>query len=251
MPDIPNSQDAIARAQAALTSVASAAAEDVKNKATNTVKNEITSAALTALPPPLNAAAQGLGNALFAAFKVPLNPVILPVQPNADPVKALAFSIAFAIIKLIWCLIKSLLNPLPIIGSFFPLCSETSTELTNADNEFSNLTNNEFVNQRVRSNLEASGVNQANVLESKTKEISGNTEPDVQGITFDEFLKKNAIGSGEETEQEINLKNIQPNGGNDVVTSSQVEESSQTAQAAPQWEASEQTFDEVRRRFGL
>lgn len=256
MPDIPNSQDAQARITAAASSQASALLENNKNLIVNQVKNQIINAATTSLPAPLNVAAQGLGNALFAAFKVPLDPVRQPAPPNSDPIKVLAFSIAFAIIQLIWCLIKSLLNPLPIIGSFFPLCDDPATRddssnksLDNAKKELTNLTNNSFLNQEVLKKQQEAGRSQATVLDSLATQNEADSAPDIQGVSFEDFLKNNGIGSGEQTTQTPSLGDIQPTGVTNATSAQVTQPPAQNV--LPQWESSEQTFDVVRRRFGL
>lgn len=104
--------------------LAETTALDVANKAATMAKNLAMEAIIASLPPPVNAAAKALGEGAFAAFKVPLDAIKQPALPNEDPIKLMAFAIAFAILKAIWCFIKSLLNPLPIIGIFFPLCSD-------------------------------------------------------------------------------------------------------------------------------
>jgi len=257
MPDIPNSQDAQARIRAADTSQANALIESNKNLIVNQVKNQIINASTSALPAPLNVAAQGLGNALFAALKVPLDPVQQPADPNSDPIRVLAFSIAFAIIQLIWCLIKSLLNPLPIVGSFFPLCDDPATRedssnkaLQNAKKELTNLTNSSFINQEVlKKSQRESGRNQANVLDALANQNQADSTPDIQGISFEDFLKKNGIGSGNQNEQIPNFDDIPPVGATNTTSAQITEPPAQNV--LPQWESSEQTFDVIRRRFGL
>ena len=210
--------------------------ENIINQSTNTTKNSIMEAVIGALPAPLNAAVNVLGQGIYNAIKVPPVPIQQPaLSPNADPIKAFAFSIAFAIIQAIWCFIKSLLNPLPIIGSFFPLCNNSpdlvdaeasaldpqNQGLARAENEFSN-----FLASTSSSAGTPSAINQP-----------PQTPQDNQGITFDQYLANNGISSG-------------------TVAASppptpSVPSAPSTATKEPDWQRGEQTFDNIRKRFGL
>lgn len=103
------------------------AARNSANIATNTASNAGASALLGALPGPLGAAATALSEGISTAIKasaVQAKSVPSTAPSAADPTKLFAAQLAFAIITAIWCFIKSILNPLPIIGMFFPLCSD-------------------------------------------------------------------------------------------------------------------------------
>ena len=118
---LPESPEELKRIQSDIESKAKAELQSVKNAAINEALNTAITLAMNGLPPPLGVSAFGLSNAIYAALKAPALPTGV-TSPNADPVKTFALMIAMAIVMLLWCFIKSLLNPLPIIGSFFPLC---------------------------------------------------------------------------------------------------------------------------------
>ena len=118
---LPESPEELKRIQSDIEAKAKAELESVKNAAINEAINTAITLAMNGMPPPLGVSAFGLSNAIYAALKAPALPTGVP-SPNADPVKTFALMIAMAIVMLLWCFIKSLLNPLPIIGSFFPLC---------------------------------------------------------------------------------------------------------------------------------
>ena len=118
---LPESPEELKRIQSDIESKAKAELQSVKNAAINEAINTAITLAMNGMPPPLGVSAFGLSNAIYAALKAPALPTGVP-SPNADPVKTFALMIAMAIVMLLWCFIKSLLNPLPIIGSFFPLC---------------------------------------------------------------------------------------------------------------------------------
>lgn len=233
------SLDDVARNTASEASNARKIAEDLANQAANTAKNTIMDAVIGALPAPLNAAVNVLGQGIYNALKVPPVPIQQPaLTPNADPIKAFAFSIAFAIIQAIWCFIKSLLNPLPIIGSFFPLCNNSpdlvdaeasaldpqNQGLGNAQNQFSNFVNSPPPN--------LSSIQPLNNQPPQTPQ-------DEQGITFEQYLANNGISSG------------RPTIAADTVTTTTTQASTAQQQPEPEWQRNEQTFDSVRRRFGL
>jgi len=116
------SQDDLARIRAESTAQTFRETQNTANVAANTAKLAAVSTAITALPAPVNAATRILGDGLYAAFKFPVTGVRQPAPVSADPIKLMAYAMAFSILKALWCFIKSLLNPLPFIGSFFPLC---------------------------------------------------------------------------------------------------------------------------------
>ena len=118
---LPESPEELKRIQSDIEAKAKAELESVKNAAINEAINTAITLAMNGMPPPLGVSAFGLSNAIYAALKAPALPTGVP-SPNADPVKTFALMIAMAIVMLLWCFIKSLLNPLLIIGSFFPLC---------------------------------------------------------------------------------------------------------------------------------
>lgn len=115
------------RRSASTATAGETAAANSANIAANTVSNASASALLGTLPGPLGAAATALSEGISAAIKASAaqaRSVPSTAPAAADPTKLFAAQLAFAIITAIWCFIKSILNPLPIIGMFFPLCSD-------------------------------------------------------------------------------------------------------------------------------
>lgn len=231
MPE-PNSVDAIVRQTASQTSQANAVTENVTNLATNSSLNTALDTVVAALPAPLPVAVQTLSTAIYAALKVPMTPVLQPVPtPTSDPIKAFALMIAFAIIQALWCFIKSLLNPLPIIGPFFPLCPPENTD--NPDNQKLNQSRNKFNDlQQPETTFNPQSIPQATAPQQSQ---------DVQGITFDQYLRNNGISQG---------------GQDDIARPPPPppripEPPPQDDGREPDWQRGEQTFDSIRRRFGL
>ena len=113
-------------------STAAQQAETAKARTASTVVGAAVTAAtalITALPTPAKEAVQALTTAVYAflsAKPMTINTALVPDTPkqSIDPVFLFAVGIAFAIIEALWCFIKALLHPLPIIGMFFPLCDD-------------------------------------------------------------------------------------------------------------------------------
>lgn len=235
------SLDDVARNTASAASQARKLAENVTNEAANTAKNTIMDAVIGALPAPLNAAVNVLGQGIYNALKVPPVPIQQPpLTPNADPIKAFAFSIAFAIIQAIWCFIKSLLNPLPIIGSFFPLCNN-SPDLVNAEESALDPQNQGLGNaQNQFQNFTSSPPPNLSSIQPLNNQPP-QTPQDEQGITFEQYLTNNGISSGRPTTAVETA----------ATTTITTQPSTAQQQQEPEWQRNEQTFDSVRRRFGL
>mgnify|MGYP006274421139 CR=1 FL=1 len=245
MPEsLPNSQDIQARLAATATALESKIRENAGNLTENLAKNQAIDSVISSLPAPLNAAARLLGEGIYKAFKVP----IIPVDPatigfNQDPIKALAFSIAFAIIQIIWCFIKSLLNPLPIIGVFFPLCNNepnaTPEQLAQAVRD----PTNQSLVQANRRFTDFANTNYNITSEPSTVNLTGPEEvPDVQGISFQDYLSRNGIVDGNSDEETPSDYGIPPKIPGPKTPS---------AEQQVEWQPGEQTFDSIRRRFGL
>jgi hypothetical protein len=231
MPE-PNSVDAIVRQTASQTSQANAVVENTTNLATNSSLNTALDTVVAALPAPLPVAVQTLSTAIYAALKVPMTPVLQPVPtPTSDPIKAFALMIAFAIIQALWCFIKSLLNPLPIIGPFFPLCPPENID--NADNQKLNQSQNQFNDlQQPEPTFNPQSIPQATAPQQSQ---------DDQGITFGQYLRNNGIS---EDGQVGKAPYIPP-------PPRIPEPPPQDDRREPDWQRGEQTFDSIRRRFGL
>jgi hypothetical protein len=211
-PPLPNPQDEIDRVQKAVEQKAKDKLESVKNAAVNESINLAMQLAINGVPPPAGATAILLANAIYAALKAPAFPTAVPT-PNADPAKTFALMIAFAIIQIIWCFIKALLHPLPIIGIFFPLCDETTQILPDGDVV---VVDEEVARQRANNDIKkAQGYasNQKSINDAQTKPdspisvVAGSDDLNpTKGITFEEFLAR-TTGSGGASANVGNLQN--------------------------------------------
>lgn len=262
----------IARRNQQLTSEAKTRVDDLTNKAITKGKIFVADQIINALPPPVNVAAKALGEGLFAAFKVRVDAVRQPANPDEDPVKLMAYMMAFAILKAIWCFIKSILNPLPIIGFFFSLCSDDA-QLTQgndpatvaARNAANNDRENGVLNAAVgRFNREAGtgrteaptaelqrATSDLDSLRNQTSSASEMASGDV-GMTFDQFVALTANTSS--TGPALGDTDSDPS----RALQSQTNQASTTADVPPtpdippQWQPSEVvSYQEARKLFGL
>ena len=179
-------QDDIQRLQATATSTARSEAENAVNSAANAAQINALEAALNAIPVVGTLAAQ-VGNALYAA----LNNPPLPVDPRRktpqnDPIKLFAFAVIMALLKFVWCFIKLLLNPLPIIGVFFPLCGSSDDSATQALGELDRKSA-EAASRRQAAQTEGLLALRANNRQAGLTPVDdGRPE---QGMSFDEFVR--------------------------------------------------------------
>jgi hypothetical protein len=207
------SREDLARTQESDASASRARIENQTNKLIVQAQINLIDQAINALPLPVSAGAKALGKGIYAAFKTPVKAVSNP-REQEDPVKLMAFAIAFAILKAIWCFIKSLLNPLPIIGSFFPLCGDDPQLATGADqatttakriaetdlfNQSTAAANNKFVTATsagfaVSETVKARNiVNQKNNVPATASAQSSNMNSGSEGITFEEFVARTVV----------------------------------------------------------
>lgn len=246
--------------------------DDLSNKGLTAGKILVMEQIINGLPAPVNFAAKALGEGLFAAFKVAPDAVLQPASPAQDPVKLMAYAMAFAIMKAMWCFIKSLLNPMPFIGIFFPLCTndtqliEGNDQATIAarvdaaldnDNKALNRASNDFVSkagtgQSFISNANElnEAVNALNNLQNATAGTQSTIMTDGEvGITFEQFVAKtasnvpnpNATGAGvvdalrsQTTQNTATTANISPSAGQE-----------------PEWQPTDKLYQEYRKLFGL
>jgi len=209
------------RATTSTQQTAQTTAKDVANKAATAGKIIAIDAVLATMPPPVNAAAKALGDGLYAALKTSADAVKQPANSLEDPIKLMAYAIAFAILKAIWCFIKSLLHPLPIIGLFFPLCSDdpqiSGINLSNdaraakqeADQDPENRALN-AANNRNASALQNIALTEAqneaiananrNVTNISIPNAGGPMDSGATGMTFAEFVEKTAPRTAQTTE---------------------------------------------------
>ena len=198
---LPESPEELKRIQSDIESKAKAELESVKNAAINEAINTAITLAMNGLPPPLGVSAFGLSNAIYAALKAPALPTGV-TSPNADPVKTFALMIAMAIVMLLWCFIKSLLNPLPIIGSFFPLCDPEGELVPDLD-EVARKKANDQLAEAQKNAMDANEANDAaNASNADTAQNpglsgvagagAGGAAGGQRGMTFEEFVAKTA-----------------------------------------------------------
>ena len=198
-PPFPQPEDEIQRIEQAAKDKVKAELESVKNAAINESINLAIQIAMNGMPQPLGVTALLLANAIYAAMKMPAFPTSVP-SPNADPAKTYALMVAFAIVQIIWCFIKRLLNPLPIIGVFFPLCDETTQTLPNG--QVRNI-EDEIARIQSENKLKQAQNYAQNQKDISTTGVSGavslsptdtNTIP-AKGGTFEEYIAKTAAAA--------------------------------------------------------
>ena len=252
--------------------------DDLNNKALTAGKILVMEQVVNGLPAPVNFAAKALGEGLFAAFKVAPDAVLQPASPAQDPVKLMAYAMAFAIMKAIWCFIKSLLNPMPFIGIFFPLCSNDS-QLTEGndqatiaaridaaldnDNKALNRASNDFASKAGTGQAVVNNVDELNKavndLANSQNALAGvqstiMTDGDV-GITFEQFVARTASN--------VSNPNITGAGVVDALRSQTSQNTNTSANVQPQivqepeWQPTDKlnaeplSYQEYRKLFGL
>jgi len=254
------------------TSIAKTTVDDLSNKALTKGKIFVVDQIINALPPPVNVAAKALGEGLYAAFKVRVDAVIQPANPDEDPVKLMAYAMAFAILKAIWCFIKSILNPLPIIGFFFSLCTDDA-QLTQGDDSATVAARNAANNDRKNGTLNAAvdrfnrdagtgtaGDRTAALQRAESDLNTSRNRPNSSsemasgavGMTFDQFvaLTANASAAGPNLDDTASdpTKALQSQ-TNQASTTADVPA---TPNVPPQWQPSEVvSYQEARKLFGL
>jgi hypothetical protein len=247
MPEI-ISKDAVIRESKAAANQLKIQLEDEASKGLNSAVNSIMQQAINALPPPLNFGANAATKGLYAALKSTgaVNAAKNPSEIQ-DPIKTIAFAIAFAIIRAIWCFIKSLLNPIPIVGSFFPLCSEDpdATPDTRSDSENRAASNAESIKSNVDNDAAISYQNKLREAGERANDLIKDDLPEPvlgpQGMTFDEYL---ATIPTQQTNPSIQtLVNAPPPSNN----TANVPVAGQNAD----WEGTNRDPNELRRLFGL
>jgi hypothetical protein len=187
------SQDAIERSMATTSSQARSEAENAINSSANAIQINSIEGALSGIPV-VGALAVQVGNALYAALSSPP----LPVDPQRrtsqnDPIKLFAFAILIALVKFVWCFIKLLLNPLPIVGIFFPLCGSAGDSATEALSDMDRQAQDAAAS---RATAQAEGLQRLGAgtqLSTQQPNESGGVQ---QGISFDEFVRRTAGVSG-------------------------------------------------------
>ena len=231
---------------------------DLTNKSVTRSQVIIVSQAIGGLPAPVNIAARALGEGLFAAFNVPVNPIRHPASSDEDTKKLMAYTMAFAILKAMWCFIKSILNPLPIIGSFFSLCSNGSdTEnivLNTASSAFDSVSSNSSINIQDSINIQQAN----NVLNNLNRNIPTSSEMSSgeTGITFEQFVARTATAAsnpniaGTDTEAALRGQTAQ----GQTTANLPVQPAANLATA--EWQATEKSteassYESYRRLFGL
>lgn len=201
---LPESPEELKRIQSDIEAKAKAELESVKNAAINEAINTAITLAMNGMPPPLGVSAFGLSNAIYAALKAPALPTGV-TSPNADPVKTFALMIAMSIVMLLWCFIKSLLHPLPIIGSFFSLCDPEGEVVPDLDEVARKKVNDQIAEVQKNAkdandandatNADNGGVGQNPGLSAVGGAAGGAVGAAKRGMTFEEFVAKTAPSS--------------------------------------------------------
>ena len=264
---MPNRDD-LARTQETTAAATRAQIENQTNKLIAQAQITIIEQAINALPPPVNAGARTLGEGIYAAFKTPLSAVSNP-SPNQDPIKLMAFAIAFAILKALWCFIKSLLNPIPIVGIFFPLCNDdpqltgndvaTNNARNAANIDASNLAANNATNQ-FRSGVSENAANEAKKqaiqqipqISGTVSALSSDMNSGSEGMTFDDFVAKTVVPASVTTD-ETDPTNALRGETNQNETSANIPVQ---PVSEPKWQATDEltertSYEAYRRLFGL
>lgn len=246
----------VARNAQGLATQAQTQAEDLANKAVTKGQIFVIEQVVNSLPAPVNFAAKALGEGLYAAFKFPITAVIQPAAPNEDPIKLMAFAMAFAILKAIWCFIKGLLNPLPIIGIFFPLCSDdaqladgTDKATIAARNKAQKDPDNKALGDATANYLAIQQAEKRTLSNLETVAESSGMDAGQTGMTFDEFVAQTANMSA--------MFDPNDQGPTDALKN-QINQGTTTANippqpaAEPEWKQTEPTtYQEFRKLFGL
>lgn len=167
-----------AHREAASTSTRLAAeARDRANASANSAQVQALQAAVSSLPAPVNIAANGLSTAIYAVLRTKPLPTS-STSPASDPAKVFALGMAYAVLSTVWCFIKSILNPLPFIGSFFPLCEpDNNQQITRA-----------LAATRDGDQQSSSGAVSSVAANTPTTEQQGQPDQQGRGLTFTEFL---------------------------------------------------------------
>ena len=247
MPD-PISRDGVIRAAKQAGNAAKIQIQNEAAKGLNAAVNFIFQQAINALPPPLNFGANVATKGLYVALKA--TGKVIPVKnpsEDQDSIKTIALAIAFAIIQAIWCFIKSLLHPLPIIGSFFPLCSDDIPDApADAAQDSENIAAANAKNIQNNVNQDAvllyqNELNRADqVAQGKIQEAGTLPEPVLgpQGMTFDEYVA--SIPTPQSNPPITSLINATPPAN----STSNIEQNAE-------WEGTNRDPNELRRLFGL
>lgn len=276
------------RENASASAVRAAETRNTANASANTGKINTVSRAMRALPAPLNVASQALGNGLYAAMKAPLSPVSNPT-PSNDPVKLMAFGLAFAILKAMWCFIKSLLHPMPFIGSYFPLCrnADGASSADNVDLENKALEDAESIageaipdnpqTTTATSSPDGSGTgNNLGLGDGTGVGSGGDGDQTDAGKSFEEYIaglspEQLGLFSGGVTAASLGIASssetattANPTASGASVAASQGGTDNSASgnitggtlrnvppNSAPQWYAESTTYDELRKKFGL
>lgn len=163
-----------AQREAASTSTRlTAEARDRANASANSAQVQALQAVVSSLPAPVNIAANGLSTVIYAVIRAKPLPTS-STNPASDPAKVFALGMAYAVLSTVWCFIKSILNPLPFIGSFFPLCEPD---------------NNQQITRALAATRDGDQQSSSGAVSGVATNVP-TAEPDQQGrgMTFTEFL---------------------------------------------------------------
>lgn len=254
--------DAAERLQKAATKEIEINAEAAAQAATLLAANTAMNAFIRALPPPVSAGVTTLSEGMYTALKAKTFSIDLErakrqtglPERDIDPLKLFAMMIAFAIIQALWCFIKSILHPLPIIGWFFSLCDEEPPKIKDQDGNLVNDTDQMTLNQANRNFANPDNIDQIPTQVNPTPEVI-NIPQSSKGKTFDEFMAEK-YPSSQASNQNNNISgagnvNLVSNPQNTQNNSSNIEQPSGVQGIQISYEASNLSSDQARRLFGL
>lgn len=251
LPD-PTTADARERFQKAAESEVRLNAEAAAQAAALIAANLAMQTLINGLPPPVSVGANTLTKGLYAALKAKTFPIDMErakaQMPGAseeamDSVKLFAFMIAFAIIQALWCFIKSILHPLPIIGWFFSLCDEDPPKIKDSNGNLVDDDDQKALNQANTDFVENNKEDPAPPVSAPIPQPL-NIPPPSAGKTFEEFMAENYPTSN-------NNPNISGN-PNLVPSAQNTQNNSANVAGTPiSYEIGNLSSDAARRLFGL
>lgn len=256
---LPNTgtRDGQARVQEAINTQNNLNTEAKTNAAANKAAIEAMNLVIQGLPPPLSAGATALSEGIYTALKTKPLPLDLEraksqtgfPEPSIDPIKLFAIMIAIAIIKAIWCFIKSILNPLPIIGSFFSLCdpngSQAAGQILNTQGVLIEDPDQKKLNEEYKKFTKNAKPGKLELQVRKKADIPPLPKAS-RGKTFKEFMAEKYPS---QQPQSINKNPTQFSNLPD--TNNSTNTSPQQTQQEVKYEIGNLSSDQIRRLFGL
>jgi hypothetical protein len=254
LPD-PTTSDARERFQKAAETEIRLNAEALAKGVALKLANEGMDSFITGLPPPISAGAKTLSEGVYAVLKARSIPIDIErakaqmpgiTEKQIDPVKLFALMIAFAIIQALWCFIKSILHPLPIIGWFFSLCDEDPPKIKDRNGNLVDDDDQKTLNNANKTFTEQNPSVSAPAPIDPVPQPINIPQPSA-GKTFSEFMA--------EKYPAVSATNQNGSGVPNLVPSAQNTQGQQAQQQQPQtpitYEDGNLSSDQARRLFGL